>query len=269
MRNLRTNLSRLRAQVLNIAGIKSGFFVQYGYASSLKSAGEYPEFRDLFAASDYSEFLSHMSANMPRVREIWPQSRMFSPLDSTAAYSAVRLLDPARILEIGSGNSTHIMATALKDMGSRATLTCIDPQPRRDIGALEVNFLRRVLSADDVKMCDELEANDILFIDSSHIMLPQMDVDIQFNRMFPRLKRGVVVHVHDIFLPDDYPKSWEKRHYSEQNALMGWILSGYFEVIYPGWYVGTRFKDQLAPTYSGWDAYRENSNSGSIWLRRT
>ena len=118
----------------------------------------------------------------------------------------------------------------------------------------------------DAETAGSLEANDILFIDSSHIMLPGMDVDIQFNRMFPRLKKGVIVHVHDIFLPFDYPPHWRVRNYSEQNALIGWILSGFFEVIWPGHYVFSRHHNEAQKVLAKISPLQA---AGSIWLRKT
>jgi len=118
-------------------------------------------------------------------------------------------------------------------------------------------------------LVDEFVENDVLFIDSSHIMLPGMDVDLQFNRMFPRLAPGVLVHVHDIFLPDDYPPNWRPRWYSEQNALIGWILSGYFEVVLPTYYATTRMAQDVEQALGGFAPFQRNGTAGSIWLRRT
>ena len=118
----------------------------------------------------------------------------------------------------------------------------------------------------DASEAAALEAGDVLFIDSSHIMLPGMDVDIQFNRLFPRLKPGVLVQVHDIFLPDDYPDDWRARNYSEQNALIGWIVSGYFEIVWPGRYVLTRHPHELKAALG---EFLIRDAAGSLWLRKT
>jgi hypothetical protein len=123
------------------------------------------------------------------------------------------------------------------------------------------------MTGDDAALCGSLEADDILFIDSSHIMLPGMDVDIQFNRAFPRLRPGVVVHLHDIFLPFPYPAHWSHRNYSEQNALIGWLVSGYFQILYPGHYVARRHGDLLDAALSAFPIVRREA--GSLWLRKT
>jgi hypothetical protein len=125
-----------------------------------------------------------------------------------------------------------------------------------------------MLREEDVSLCAELEKNDILFMDSSHVMLPGMDVDIQFNRFFPALRPGVVVHVHDIFPPYGYPAHWSRRFYSEQNALIGWILSGCFDVVFPGHYATRTHGAELEEKLGGRPPSLAASQSGGIRLRR-
>lgn len=192
---------------------------------------------------------------------------MFPPLDIISTYCMIRSYKPARILEIGSGTSSHVSVQALKDNGEGA-ITCIDPEPRSAIEALDITFKKRSLSEADVETIQDFEANDILFIDSSHLMYPGFDTDIEFNRMFPELPKGAIVHVHDIFLPDDYPPRWFDRRYSEQNALIGWILSGYFDVVFPGYYLATRMADELGDAFGDLMPSIPRENAGSIWLRK-
>jgi len=277
MTNLRTSISKVRAQTLTMVGKPRGFFTQYAYAGSVQPvATPYPEVEALLEGSDYQSFLKAMGAfvtdydgfGAAPTDPVWNRGSMFSPLDGAAAYTAARTFQPKRIIEIGSGDSTFYLARGAKDAAAGTSIRCIDPVPRRSISELGVTFDARVLSVDDVETCATLDANDILFIDSSHIMLPGMDVDIQFNRIFPRLKSGVIVHVHDIFLPDDYPPEWRGRNYSEQQALVGWLISGYFEVIYPGAYVATRHSDKVDQAFGNWPIVAQNKAAGSIWLRK-
>lgn len=277
-KSTRKQLSYLRAQFLTFSGLeKRGFFTQYDYVSSIADdRRNYPAVEAHFAraSDDVEQFISAMASDLDRFQKfgedatdpVWFRG-MFSPLDGAAAYTATRLFNPTRVIEIGSGDSTHYLAKSIKDNNIDCEITCIDPQPRRSIKELGTKLLQRVLTTDDVQFCATLEANDILFIDSSHIMLPNMDVDIQFNRIFPELKKGVVVHVHDIFLPDQYPVDWQVRNYSEQNALAGWILSGYFDVIYPGYYAATRHKNSIAKKLAVFKPFQDPS-AGSIWLRK-
>ena len=230
----------------------------------------------LFASKkgEYLQTLGNFGSFLQDLRKIretesfaWVERGMFPPLDIISTYCMVRTYKPARILEIGSGTSSHVLVQALKDNGKGA-LTCIDPQPRTSIEALDITFKKRSLSEGDVNEIQDFEANDILFIDSSHQMFPGFDTDIEFNRMFPELRKGAIVHVHDIFLPNDYPPEWFDRRYSEQNALIGWILTGYFDVIFPGYYLATRMAGELDNVFGDLMPSVPRENAGSIWLRK-
>lgn len=261
-------LSSMRAQLMTLAGRGGGFFVQYDYVSSVPATVEaYPEVERLCEAAPYLEFLSEMASHIEEFKGFgrhpndprW-DCRMLSRLDGAAAYAAVKKFKPKRIIEVGSGDSTFFLTKA----SDSAEITCIDPAPRREIDGLPVTVVRRVLENSDADLCAELEPNDIFFIDSSHILLPGMDVDIEFNRIFPRLKPGVIVHVHDIFLPFDYPGQWKDRNWNEQNALIGWLF-GSFDIIYPGHYVARCHADKIDALFGDFPVPK---NAGSIWLRK-
>lgn len=266
----RKRISRLSAQLSTLFGRPRGFFIQYEYARQAKPVSlPYREVESLLAKSPWQGFLADMASHVAEFETFagesdprWNQGRMLAALDGAAAFAAVRRYRPKRVVEIGSGDSTYFLVKA------GASVTCIDPAPRRSIAALGVELLERPLADSDVALAASLEADDILFIDSSHILLPGTDVDIEFNRMFPVLQSGVVVHVHDIFLPDDYPASWRGRYYAEQNALIGWIMSGYFDVVWPGHYVATRHALTIREAFRGFGPVQENLEAGSIWLRR-
>jgi hypothetical protein len=269
---LRSRLHRIKALLLTALGVPRGFFTSYPYARHLQPVGEpYPEVEQLLAASPWPAFLDEIRNCRAEMASFGHDRRdpvlgrgMFPVADGVAAYAAIRKFRPREIIEVGSGDSTYFLARAVRENGF-GRITCIDPQPRREIIELDVDFKPRLLSNFDAELAASLEPNDILFIDSSHIMLPGMDVDIQLNRLFPRLKPGVIVHVHDIFLPDDYPDYWRVRHYNEQNALIGWLLSGYFDVLWPGRYVLTRHFDAFSTAVGD---LGELTGGGSLWLRK-
>jgi hypothetical protein len=269
-RSLRQRLARVRNLVLTALGKPYGFFIWYPYVEHLQPVSEpYPEVEALLAACPWPDFLREIERHAPTFAAFGsaPDAPvlgrgMFPALDGMAAYAAVRAFRPKQIVEIGSGDSTYFLARGIRDNGA-GRITCIDPAPRREIANLNVAFLPRLMSSADAELAAQLEADDILFIDSSHIMLPGMDVDIQFNRLFPRLKPGVIVHIHDIFLPDDYPPHWRIRHYSEQSALVGWLMGSFFEVLWPSQYVLTRHRGRLQA------AVGDVTSGGSIWLRKT
>lgn len=140
----------------------------------------------------------------------------FPALDSSALMHFLLKLRPARYLEIGSGNSTLFAKHAIRSGGLSTTITSIDPQPRRGIDTLCDHIVRQPLENVDLAVFDELESGDILFFDGSHRVFNDSDVTVFFLEILPRIKKGVVVHIHDIFLPHDYPEEWGQRYYSEQ-----------------------------------------------------
>jgi hypothetical protein len=257
--------------MLTAIGQPRGFFTQYAYTNHVQPVTEpYFEVEKLFEASPFAEFMAEIEAHVDEFRGFgqYPTDPilgrgMFPALDGMAADAAVRKFKPNRIIEIGSGDSTYFLARGVRD-NQHGLITCIDPAPRREIGALGLDFERRLLTSADTALVATLEENDILFIDSSHIMLPGMDVDIQFNRLFPKLQKGVIVHIHDIFLPDDYPAHWRVRNYTEQNALMGWLFGGYFDLVWCAHYVVTRRTDIISQALR---AIASMDVAGSLWLR--
>ena len=133
----------------------------------------------------------------------------FSGLDAVVYYSLIRHLKPRRIIEIGGGYSTRIANKALAANQS-GRLTCIEPYPddRLNGSQFSVQLIAKRVEEIDVSFFSCLEANDILFIDSSHTVKFGSDVCYEFLELLPSLKRGVWVHVHDIFFPHDYPVEW-------------------------------------------------------------
>ena len=264
---------RLRLGIPTLLGLRPrGFFIPYRYAADLPPrdpANAYPEIGEILDRSRPAfawllrEIERHSGAlramrgepkGMPRWDQDW-----FPRLDGAAAYALVRAHKPYRIVEIGSGHSTRFMVRALRDEGVECRFTAIDPAPRASLAALgqvrHVPTTLQNLFADDradgpaggkavaAHCLAELEAGDILFVDSSHILMPGSDVDLIVNRVLPRLPAGVMVHVHDIFLPDGYPEHWAWRGYNEQNAIATLLASGAYEVLFASHYVSTRMPE--------------------------
>lgn len=155
----------------------------------------------------------------------------FSGLDAAVYYSLIRDLGPARVLEIGSGFSTRIADRALRRNradGRPGSLTCIEPYPeaRLTSATLDMTLIQERVEEVPLGRFDELQANDILFIDSSHAVKFGGDVCREILEILPRLRPGVWVHVHDIFFPHDYPADWliERRiAWTEQYLLEGFL----------------------------------------------
>jgi hypothetical protein len=111
-----------------------------------------------------------------------------------------------------------------------------------------------------------LAPGDVVFIDSSHILMPGTDVDLLFNGVLPALPRGVHVHVHDVYLPDGYPADWAWRGYNEQNAVAALLAGGGYRLRWSSRYVATRMASAVAG--SGLDRLPlpPGARETSLWL---
>jgi hypothetical protein len=197
----------------------------------------------------------------------------FPPLDAMALTGMLRDLDPARFIEIGSGVSTKFAHRAVQTYGLRTRLTSIDPQPRNEIDRLCDEVIRQPLERCDPALFQTLEAGDILFLDSSHRSFQGSDVTVFFLEILPRLKPGVIVHIHDIYLPDDYISGHVWRLWNEQYLLATALLFGpqAFEILFPCWYVGQDpdLAAHARATLCQGPLAGLNPYGASFWLRKT
>lgn len=162
----------------------------------------------------------------------------FGFADAAWLYSAIRTFKPRRILEVGSGNSTLLARLAVERNAVDGHLTehvCIEPYEMPWLEGVGVRVIRQRVEECPLELFLKLERGDILFIDSSHVIRPQGDVLHLYQRILPRLPSGVLVHVHDIFTPRDYPEGWllEKvLMWDEQYLLESFLtFNDRFEVI--------------------------------------
>jgi len=133
--------------------------------------------------------------------------------DAEFLYNMIRHFKPKKMIEIGCGYSTRLALQAQKknkedNLMNACKHICIEPYEMLWLERLPVEVFRSKVEDMDISTFKSLEANDILFIDSSHIIRPQGDVLFEFLHVLPVLKPGVIVHVHDVFSPKDYPKTW-------------------------------------------------------------
>jgi hypothetical protein len=153
------------------------------------------------------------------------QNGFFQCGDARAAYALAVTLNPAHIIEIGSGNSTKFFRRAILDYGLRSKIVSIDPTPRADISKIADTVIPLNAVKVPVSCFDELRAGDILFIDGSHYCFNGSDVTHLFLNVLPRLPLGVVVHIHDIMLPYEYMDVFTKRNYNEQYLLAALLFN--------------------------------------------
>lgn len=216
-----------------------------GYAENLRSFLKYRE-----QLSGIAQFENSMTKTEP----YWTNTYL-PELDSLALYCLLAIRNPARYFEIGSGNSTKFARRAIKDNNLRTVITSIDPEPRAEVEEICDHTIRQPLEMLDTKIFEELERGDILFVDSSHCVYMNADTTVFFLEVLPLLKPGVIVEMHDIFLPFDYPVEWVDRYYSEQYLLAAYLLadSYRFHIMLPNSFVAR--DDSLSTILSPlWDA---------------
>ena len=274
------NIRRLRLGLATVLGIaRRGFFIPYRYAGELPGPGERPRYRkietlfsrhrDEFAATlaAIDEFAADLRAigqdppPAPRWQQDW-----FPRLDGAAAYALTRSRRPSRIVEIGSGHSTRFFCRAIADGGLKTTVTAIDPAPRALLAGLDVRLIRRPLHAAGNAAFAELAHGDFLAIDSSHVLMPASDVDQLVNHVIPELPAGVVIHIHDIFLPDDYPAEWSWRAYNEQLAVAALLHGGGFRPLFASHFAATRMGKKIAALEDL--PHPPGAHESSLWMEK-
>ncbi len=233
------------------------------------------EFIDLIAsfAENYLKIPLETQEDLePRWKQNW-----FPPLDGMSAYAMVAGKTPKRLIEIGSGNSTKFFARAKRDHNLSTEITSIDPFPRAEIDVLCHKVHRKGLEDVDLSVFDQLEKGDVVFFDGSHRSFQNSDVSVFFIDVLPRLAEGVIVGLHDIFWPDDYPEAWLGRYYNEQFVLGAYILAfgDKFPLVFATSHAWKRLGDELKakmpaellakiPPLTGGCFWWEKRNIGSL-----
>jgi len=194
---------------------------------------------------------------------------------ASALHSIIRKNKPKRVIEIGSGNSSKIIASALLAVSTHDThYTIIDPYSSIDVRKYPkgTDLLKKPVEEVDVSVFLELQENDILFIDSSHVCKIGSDVNFEILEILPRLNKGVYVHFHDIDLPFEYSKAYATtptfRMFWTESYLLQAFLShnNKYKVILPMAYIQRNHADVFRNLYpKGNDATLWGS--GSFWIK--
>ena len=263
------------ATLLNLS--KKGYFIPYRYASeNYQGLGPYswlesrfydewcPTFSQTLAnVAMYKDELEQIGGTPPEPR--WKQD-WFPGLDGAVAYTIIRSYRPGRLVEVGSGHSTRFIKRAVADEGLSTRITCIDPEPRADISGLGIELRRETVQRTAPDVFEALESGDMLVVDSSHLALEGSDVDWIINRAMPKLPAGVLVHFHDIFLPDPYPVHWHWRGYNEQTVVAALIAGGRARPIFSSQFVRTRMASEVEKAGLGWIPLVPGAIESSLWL---
>lgn len=231
------------------------------YSAFLRQALTYKDALQQIQSSDKEK-----DANQPA----WNNG--FLPgLDIVAIYAMLAIHQPKKYIEVGSGNSTKVAYKAKQEQQLSTEIISIDPYPRAEIDHLADTVIRKPFEDVDYDTILALEANDILFIDNSHRILPNSDAMVFFLEILPRLKKGVIVHIHDIYLPYDYPQFMCDRAYSEQYGLAMFLLANpeKYRTILPNYYISedAELKTILEPLWNHPNLEGVERHGGSYWLQ--
>lgn len=213
----------------------------------------------------HSSEIDRLMSGVDEPGQFNPKNGFFQSPDAEILYIMVRRFAPRRIVEVGSGNSTRVVRQAIADGGLSVEHMAIDPAPRSDIQALvDRMLLCRFEDVDASAIIETLGPNDILFVDSSHEVRVGNDVSRLFCGVIPALKEGVIVHIHDVFLPFDYPEHLGTKYpgWGEQ-YLLHMYLSGFsHEIVWPGYYL-----QRLRPDLKERIPILNNGTAQSFWFR--
>ncbi|MGH9005406.1 MAG: class I SAM-dependent methyltransferase, partial [Acidimicrobiia bacterium] len=191
-------------------------------------------------------------------------------LDGLALYAFTALRRPGIYLEVGSGSSTRFVRRAIRDGGLATRIVSIDPEPRAEVNAICDDVIRRPLEDTDLAVFERLAPGDVVFVDDSHRCFQNSDATVILTEVLPRLPAGVLIGLHDIFLPDDYPPEWNHRLYSEQYLLAAFLLGGHrgYEVALPAWYASQdpSLAGVVAPLFGRPGLEEVERHGSAFWL---
>lgn len=195
----------------------------------------------------------------------------YESVDADLLFALLRHLKPKRVIELGSGASSHVIAMARRAAGETFSHTIYDPYPFGNaMGPVEGAKVEAVATEKlDSAVVETLEPGDVFFVDTTHTVKTGGDVVRIFLELLPLVPVGVYVHVHDIFLPYEYPKAWvveERRAWAEQYLLQAFLaFNDSYEVIFPAHAVSRAAPDEVAAAIS---SFGPGVAPGAFWMRR-
>ena len=194
-----------------------------------------------------------------------------NPLDSALIYYFITKFKPKTYLEIGSGVSTLFAAKAQQNHQISTDLISIDPEPRAEVDSVCQKIIREGLETVDLNIFSQLESGDMVFLDGSHRAFMNSDVTVFMLDVLPNLKPGVVVGIHDIHLPFDYPEMFSNWYWNEQYLLAAYLIgaSDRIKILMPTRFVSYRSETEsaLKPILENWQHDRDFwLTGGSFWF---
>ena len=236
--------------------------IQWNDAAQLELLESFSKFRD-----EYQHFPTGTTQER---NQFYIGNGLFDGVDALMAYCIVRHFQPRLIIEVGSGFSSLILGKAA-EKNTNSGVICVEPFPRdflrEGFPGLQ-SLIEKKVQDIDLEFFSQLVSGDILFIDSSHTVKIGSDVNYLFLEVLPRLNPGVIVHVHDIFLPFDYRRDWvmdELRFWTEQYLLRAFLtVNSEFEVLLASYYLNHYHKEHLRSAFPDLPRWI----GGSFWMRR-
>lgn len=223
----------------------------------------------------YAEELKAIPLEKTRQLEFFYNNGSYESGDAEYLYCIVRHFKPRRVIEIGSGSSTLMVRNAIArnradDPQYACRHICIEPFEQPWLEQVGVELMREKVEDVDRALFQQLKPNDILFIDSSHVIRPQGDVLFEFLEILPALQPGVLVHVHDIFTPKDYLDEWVYGHvlWNEQYLLEAFLsFNTAFKIIGALNFLAHQHPRQFAEKFPVY-ASQLGREPGAFWMVR-
>lgn len=238
----------------------------------LNEAGQ----RALVQSFHYADELTALPLKKPAVDRFGYENTTYAEGDAEMLYNMIRHFRPRRIVEVGSGQSTlmameAIAANKRQDAGYVCRITCIEPFEQPWLESLGVEVIRKRVEDCPDDLVRSLGAGDFFFIDSSHVTRPQGDVLHLYQRLLPQVAPGVIVLVHDVFTPRDYPAKWvidDRRLWNEQYLMEAFLaFNPAFEVMLAVNWLANDRRDWLreaCPMLMN----KPGKQPGAFWFRR-
>ncbi len=226
---------------------------------------------EVFAAQEPLEFRRDEPVDPS---EYWALNSQYPPLDAWVLAGLLRHLRPARMIEIGCGYSSLVAARVNReDLDGSLNFVCIEPNPRQFLvdGVAGISDLRiEKIQDTPLEFFDDLGEGDILFIDTSHTVKAGGDVTWIFHEIVPRLAPGVYVHIHDIFLPGDYPEPWvlEGWGWNESYLVRSFLsYNNAFEVVWGAQYMTQLHPESILQAFPKQAQFVDRTGA-ALWIRR-
>jgi hypothetical protein len=206
------------------------------------------------------------------------ENKYFTGGDAEYYYQLIRHFRPKNIIEIGGGFSMLLALDATAQNTAEGfpacNILCVEPYENTWLEKAPVSLLRQYIEDVDLAVFRSLQAGDVLFIDSSHMIRPQGDVLFEYFEILPTLAKGVLIHIHDIFTPKDYPEDWvvnDARLWNEQYLVEAFLMmNSQFSIVGALNYLWHHHYDEFAAKCShlkkNIDTDRRHLEPSSLWI---